>query len=295
MGPSPATVCPIMWVNQAQAWDDGYRMRPVLRIRRAEEEILRVSRPGHTEKLPRGVIVPGIYIPHKRTSERIEALSLWDTGNEVIVVAGWEFFPEQFREVATQPFQLLGVGEKELEGGKYVVQSDIIVPVQRGSQVVMAHCADCLVYLASVGPRAILGLPFFARYGIVVLPDPGCFAFVEDLCQGDPWDEFDYKCPPPEARAPLLTAGSRELAGDVNGMEHDKQLCSPMQGSVTMSCVDDKNSNATEVHEELVTLDFSDSLLQLQELHESSSLHDPLLGVPSHELATCEGAEMNFV
>ena len=109
------------------------------------------------------------------------------------MVAGWEFFPEQFQEVATQPFRLLGVGEKELEGGKYVLRSDIIVPVQRGSQVVMARCADCLVYLASVGPRAILGLPFFTRYGLVVLPDPGCFALVEDLCQGGPWDEFDYK------------------------------------------------------------------------------------------------------
>ena len=63
MGPSPATVCPIMWVNQAQAWDDGYCTRPVLRISGAEAEILRVPRPGHAEKLPKGVIVPGISIP----------------------------------------------------------------------------------------------------------------------------------------------------------------------------------------------------------------------------------------
>ena len=179
MGASPAIVCPIMWVNQAQAWDDGYCTRPVLRISGAGEEVLRVPQPGHAEKLPEGVIVPGIYIPHKGTSERIEALSLGDTGNEVIVVAGWPLFAEQFREVATQPFRLLGVGQKELDSGKYAVRSDIIVPVQRGSQVVMARCADCLVYLASVGPRAILGLPFFARYGLVVLPDPGCFALVE--------------------------------------------------------------------------------------------------------------------
>ena len=152
MGPSPATVCLIMWVTQAQAWDDGYCRRPVLRISGAEEEILRVTRPGHTEKLRKVVIVPGILFPHKGTSEPIEALSLGDTGNEVIVVAGWELFRERFREVATQPFRLLGVGEKELEGGKYVVRNDIIVPVQRGSQVVMAGCADCMVYLASVGP-----------------------------------------------------------------------------------------------------------------------------------------------
>ena len=173
--------------------------------------------PGHAEKLAWGVIVPGIYIPHKGTSGRIEALLLGDTGSEVIVVAGWELFPKQFREVATQPFQLLGVGEKELEGGKYVVRSDMIVPVESGSRVLMACCADCLVYLASVGPRAILGLPFFARYGLVVLPDPGCFALVEDLCQGGPWDEFDYKCPPPEARTSLHMAGNREFERDVNG------------------------------------------------------------------------------
>ena len=107
------------------------------------------------------------------------------------MVADWELFPEQFREKATQPFRLLGVGEKKLEGGKYVVQSDIILPVQRGSQVVMAPRADCLVYLASVGPRAILCFPIFSRYGLVVLPDPGCFPLVEDLCQGGPWDEFN--------------------------------------------------------------------------------------------------------
>ena len=225
MGPSPATVCPIMWVNQAQAWDHGYCTRPVLRIRGAEEETLRVPRPGHAEKLLKGVIVPGIYIPHKGTSERIEAISLGDTGNEVIVVAGGKSVPDQFREVATQPFRLLGGGEKELEGGKYVVRSNNIVPVQRGSQVVMARCADCLVYLALVGPRPILSLAFFAQYGLVVIPNPGCFALVEDLCQGGPWHEFDYKCRHPEAHTPLDMAGSRELERDVNEVEHDGQLC----------------------------------------------------------------------
>ena len=61
------------------------------------------------------------------------------------MVAVWKLFPEQFREEAAQPFRLLQVGEKESEGGKYVVRSDIIVPVQRGSRVVMARCAHCLI------------------------------------------------------------------------------------------------------------------------------------------------------
>ena len=158
----------------------------------------------------------------------------------------------------------------------------------------MAPCADCLVSLALAGPRAILGLPFFARYGLVVLPDQGCFALVEDLCQGGEWDNFDYKFPPPEAGTSLHMAGSRQLERDVNEVEHDGQLCRPMQGLAAMSFVDDKNLNATEVHQEVVTIDISDSLLQLQELQQSSSLHDPLLGVSSHEWAAFEGAEMNF-
>ena len=74
MSPSLATVCPIMRVNEAQAWEDSYCTRPVSCITGSEEEMLRVP--------------------------------------------------------------------------------------QR---------SDCLVYLASVGPRAILGLPFSARYGLVVL------------------------------------------------------------------------------------------------------------------------------
>ena len=71
MGPSPATVCPIMLVNQAQAWDDGYCTRPVLGISGAEEETLRVPRPGHAERIPKRLIVPGIYIPHQGASERM--------------------------------------------------------------------------------------------------------------------------------------------------------------------------------------------------------------------------------
>ena len=109
------------------------------------------------------------------------------------------------------------------------------------------------------------------------------------LCQGGPWDEFDYKCPPLDAWPPLHLAGSQQLRRDVIGPEHDRQLshpCCPMQGSATMSCVDDKNINATEVQQELVTIDISESLLQLQELQESSSLQHPLLDICSLELTS---------
>ena len=64
---------------------------------------------------------------------------------------------------------------------------------------------------------------------------------MEDLCQGGQWDEFDYNCTHLEARTPLDMAGGWELERDVNEVEHDGQLCRPMQVSATMSCVDDKN------------------------------------------------------
>ena len=84
---------------------------------------------------------------------------------------------------------------------------------------------------------------------------------MEDLYQGGPWDDFDYKCPPLEAKPPLHLVGSRQLEGNVNGVEHDRQLCCPMQGSAAMSCVDNKNLNATEVHQELGTIYISDLLV----------------------------------
>ena len=64
-------------------------------------------------------------------------------------------------------------------------------------------------------------------------PDPGCFALVKDLSQGGPRDEFFCKCPPPEAQTSLQMAGNRELERDVNRLEHDRQLCRPMQGSAS--------------------------------------------------------------
>ena len=54
----------------------------------------------------------------------------------------------------------MGVGDAHLEGGKQVVTGDVIIPVHRQG-VVMARCRDATIYIANVGPRCILGFPFF--------------------------------------------------------------------------------------------------------------------------------------
>ena len=250
-----------------------------------------MPRPGNADGPREGVIVPKIYMlltkgPWKKWRH-------YFLGTRVIVVAGSELFPEPISAEGHPTFPLLEVGEKALEGGNYAFQSDIIVPVQRGSQVVMARCADCFVYLASVGPRAILGLAFSARYGLVVLPDPGCLTVLEYLFQGSPSDKFDCKSRPPETQTPLQPAGSRELERDVKGVENYRQLCRPMQGSAAVCYSDNKNLNASQGRHKLVSIDISDSSLQLQELQQSSSLQQSPWGVSSHELAPFEGAKMN--
>ena len=99
-------------------------------------------------------------------------------------VIGQELVHLFLREAATVPFNLMGVGQAHLEGGKQIVRGDIIVPVSPDG-VVMARCRDATIYIANVGPRCILGFPFFARYGIHINIEPPCFMFEEDVGRAD--------------------------------------------------------------------------------------------------------------
>ena len=150
-------------------------------MRGDEEEFLREPRPGMSEHKSTGVIVLGSILPYKDPhSAPICCSMLGDTGCECMVVIGQELVPLFLREAATVPFNLMGVGQAHLDGGKQVVRGDILVPVSRDG-VVMARCRDATIYIANVGPRCILGFPFFARYGIHINIEPPCFMFEEDV------------------------------------------------------------------------------------------------------------------
>ena len=101
-----------------------------------------------------------------------------------MVVIGQELVPLFLREAATVPFNLMGVGQVHLDGGKQVVRGDILVPVSRDG-VVMARCRDATIYIANVDPCCILGFSFFARYGIHMSIEPPCFMFEEDVGEAD--------------------------------------------------------------------------------------------------------------
>ena len=55
-----------------------------------------------------------------------------------------------------------------------------MVPVSLDG-VVMARCRDATIYNANVGPRCILGFPFFACYGIHINMEPPWFLFEEHV------------------------------------------------------------------------------------------------------------------
>ena len=77
-----------------------------------------------------------------------------------MVVIGQELVPLLLREAATVPFNLMGVGQAHLEGGKQDVRGDIIVPVSCDG-VVMARCRDATIYIANVGPPLYSGISNF--------------------------------------------------------------------------------------------------------------------------------------
>ena len=154
-------------------------------MRGDEEVFFREPRPGMSEHKSTGFIIPGSILPNKdRHSAPIGCSMSADTGCECIVVIGQEMVPLFLREAASVPFNLKGVGQAQLDGGKQVVRGNILVPVSRDG-VFMARCRDATIYIANVGPCCILGFRFFARYGIHINKQPPCFMFEEDVGKAD--------------------------------------------------------------------------------------------------------------
>ena len=127
-----------------------------------------------------------------------------------MVVIGPELVSEALREKADVPFNLMEVGNAHLDGGKQVVKGDVLSPIHNNG-VVMARCRDATNYITKVGPRCILGFPFFSRYGIQVNIDPPCFRFTEfQDVSAPPHSEDNLEITGP---APPIRVQTRESIG----------------------------------------------------------------------------------
>ena len=169
---------PVLWVEST------VKMETVsvhLVLSGNEAEFLREPAPCAPEKQKKAIILPcKVLLGLDPEALKIDVRALIDTGCEILAVVGPEVFPKHLWEDAPTPFRLIGAGSKELEGGRQGVRVTLLVPVAHQGTVI-ARCVEVFVHIASIGPRMILGLPFMARYGLAILPDPGVVVFQETL------------------------------------------------------------------------------------------------------------------
>ena len=106
------------------------------------------------------------------------------TGCEALGVIGYELVPDLVRTKADSPIRLIGAGSDSLKGGTHCVHGALLLPVSHKGKYVRARGPDATLYIADIGPRAIVGYPLLARYGLAVFPGQGSLIFEEDL-RGD--------------------------------------------------------------------------------------------------------------
>ena len=95
-----------------------------------------------------------------------------DSRNQVIVVAGFEVFPNKLHVGAPRRLCLKGVEQNSsLAGGAVGVNVDYMeLAVLNIDGLQLFQCAEVFIYLADVGPRAIIGFPFVIRYNLPLVP-----------------------------------------------------------------------------------------------------------------------------
>ena len=89
--------------------------------------------------------------------------------------------PDLVRTKADSPIRLIGAGTHSLKGGTHCIHGALLLPVSHKGKYVRARCPDATLYIADIGPRAIVGYPLLARYGLAVFPGQGSLIFEEDL------------------------------------------------------------------------------------------------------------------
>ena len=90
----------------------------------------------------------------------------------MIVVAGFEVFPNKLHEATPRRLCLRGVGQNSpLAGGAVGLNVNYLeLAVLNIDGFQLFRCADVFFYLADEGPRVIIGFPFVIRYNLMLVP-----------------------------------------------------------------------------------------------------------------------------
>ena len=152
-----------------------------------EQEVLRPPRSAVVDStVKKGLILPGTFFLKslEPLSSALDFQCIMDTGCEAIGVIRYELVPDLVRTKADSPICLIGAGSNSLKGGTHCIHGAFLLPVSHKGKYLRARFPDATLYIADIGPRAIVGYPLLARYGLAVFPGQGSFFFEEDLTGG---------------------------------------------------------------------------------------------------------------
>ena len=157
-------------------WGEKYAVRLAVVLKGDEREVLRPPRSAVVDSAARkSLILPGTFF-----LKSLEPLSLAlafqciiDTGCEAIGVIGYELVRDLVGTKSDSPTRLIGAGSNSLKEGTHCIHGALLLPVSHKGKYVRARCPDATLYIADIGPRAIVGYPLLARYGLAVFPGQG--------------------------------------------------------------------------------------------------------------------------
>ena len=125
-------------------------------------EVLREPRPLREECGPRrGIVLDVAYFPLKgQQPDGITVKSVIETGCKCHRAAGFEVFPQHMWEKADRLLHVVGVGKEKFKVGTWIIRAQASVAIEGSKSPMMARCTEMMIYLAAIGPRAILSYPF---------------------------------------------------------------------------------------------------------------------------------------
>ena len=120
------------------------------------------------------VVSSGIQLSDPLNLPEIMAPALVDTGTQIEVLAAEKPFPSAALIDASHPVELLTVGLKPLSGGRKGILSTVRVPVETPEGLRVFKCVQVFIHVAAIGPRLILGFPFFFEVWVSSSAWKGC-------------------------------------------------------------------------------------------------------------------------
>ena len=79
----------------------------------------------------------------------------------------------QVRTKADSPIRLISAGSYSLKRGTHCIHGAVLLSVAHKGEYAKARNPEAALYIADIGPRAILGYPLLVRYALAVFPGQG--------------------------------------------------------------------------------------------------------------------------